>query len=139
MKKVYIILGIILLLAIPISATKYFQYKFKDDITIVCPDCDYHISCQTDSMSPTANCNDTLIATEPSSKKDIKVGDIIFFTATEEQKSRYTDETAYIYHRIIDTDHKGCYITQGDNNDIPDEFHPCYYDIKFVIRGVIYG
>lgn len=128
-----------ILLAIPVYATRYLYYEFNDDIIRICPDCKYWISCESDSMYPTIkSCNNTLIAVKPSSRKEIEVGDIIWFRGTEEQTIQYTDNTKYIYHRIIRTDHKGCYITKGDNNDYEDSYHPCFYDIKFKIVGVIY-
>jgi len=67
-------------------------------------------------MEPTIGCRNTLIAREPISRKDIE----------------------YVVHRVVDIDYKGCYITQGDNNDYVDDYTPCFYDIKFKIVGVLY-
>jgi signal peptidase I len=90
-------------------------------------------------MYPTIkSCNDTLIGIEPNSRKDIKIGDIIWFRGTKEQIEQYTDGTEHIYHRIKEIDYKGCYVTKGDNNDEEDKYTPCFYDIKFKIVGVIY-
>ena len=102
---------------------------FDRDITIICPDCDYFIYCNSSSMSPTFDCNDTLIGYPPLIRKDIKIGDIIWFKTKEGD----------IVHRVIGTDYKACYITKGDNNLIPDNYTPCFYDIKFKIVGVIYN
>ena len=133
------ILLIIILLAIPIYATRYFSYQFKEDITLICPDCDYWISCESNSMYPTIkSCNDTLIAIEPNSRKDIKVGDIIWYRGKESQTEQYTDGTEYIYHRVKEIDYKGCYKTQGDNNQEVDDYTLCFYDIEFKVVGIIY-
>lgn len=132
MNKLYIILYVFILLVIPIYATPYFQYKFDKDITIICPDCDYYIHCDSNSMSPTFSCNDTLITIKPSTKGDIQVGDIIWFSSNE------YEDFEYIVHRVVKIDYKGCYITKGDNNDYEDEFTPCFYDIKFKVRGILY-
>jgi len=128
MKKIYIILYVLILVVIPVYATRYFSYKFKDDITVICPDCDYFISCNSDSMSPTFDCDDVLIAVQPRSAKDIEVGDIIWYRGKEKD----------VVHRITRKDYKNCYITKGDNTDYEDDFTPCFYDIKFKIKGVIY-
>jgi signal peptidase I len=129
MKKIYIILYVLILLAIPVYATRYFSHQFKDDITIICPECNYYIFCNSSSMYPTFSCNDALIGIEPNSKKDIEIGDIIWYKGKEGD----------IVHRIKGIDYKGCYVTKGDNNQEEDVFTPCFYDIKFKIAGVIYG
>ncbi len=137
MKKALFLIG--LLLIVSVSATSYFSYRFDSDITLICPDCDYWISCETNSMYPTFGCNDTLIASEPSSKKDIKIGDIIWFHGTKEQLSIYENpDVKYITHRVIGIDYKRCYITKGDNNNHRDNYTPCYYDVIYRIKGVIY-
>jgi len=128
MKRLYIILYVMFLLVIPVYATRYFNYRFEDDITIICPDCNYFIYCNSSSMYPTFDCNDTLIAFQPTSRKDVRIGDIIWFKGKEK----------VIIHRVKEINHKGCYITKGDNNDYQDNYTPCFYDIKFVIKGVIY-
>ena len=133
------ILLIIILIAIPVYATSHFYYNFKRDITLICQDCDYWISCETDSMYPVFDCNDTLIVTEPRNKKDIKIGDIIWFKGTKEQLELYEGDVEYIVHRVKKIDYKGCYITKGDNNYYEDDYTPCFYDIKFKVVGVIYG
>jgi len=139
MRKIIYIIFILILIALPVYATRYFSYKFKEDITLICPECNYWISCESDSMYPTIkSCNDTLIGIEPNSRKDIKVGDIIWYKGTDEQMEQYIDGAEYIYHRIIGIDYKGCYITKGDNNQEEDSYTPCFYDIKFKITGVIY-
>ena len=140
MKKVYVILSALLciiLVVLPVYATRYFNYEFDNDITIVCPDCDYFTSCQSFSMMPTLDCNDTLIVIRPNSRKDIQVGDIITYRGSEEQLANY-EGIEYVTHRIIGTDHRGCYETKGDNNYVVDSFKPCFYDIKFKVVGIIY-
>jgi len=128
MKKIYIVMFVLILLVLPVYATRYFSHTFKDDITIACPDCSYYIFCNSNSMYPTFQCNDTLIMRKPMSRKDIEIGDVIWF------KGKNMD----IIHRVVETDYTGCYVTRGDNNEIEDDFTPCYYDIKFKIVGVIY-
>ena len=127
------------LLAIPIYATRYFSYEFDNDITLIHLGDDYWISCETDSMYPTFDCNDTLIVTEPRNKKDIRIGDIIWFKGTKEQLEIYEGDVEYIIHRVIGKDYKNCYITKGDNNWIEDNYTPCFYDVKFIVKGVIYN
>lgn len=129
MRKAYIILCVMILLVIPVYATTYFSYKFKDDITIICPECDYYVFCNSNSMHPTFNCNDTLIGIEPTSRKEIEIGDIIW----------YKGKDGDIIHKVKEMDYKGCYVTKGDNNEVEDDFTPCFYDIRFKIIGVIYN
>jgi len=137
MKKI-IILFVMILIAIPIYASSHFHYNFKRDITLICPDCDYWVSCETDSMYPVFNCNDTLITIEPRNKKDIKVGSIILFRGTKKQLELYEGDVKYIIHRVKEIDHKRCYITKGDNNYYEDDYRPCFYDVEFIVKGVIY-
>ena len=140
MKGLYIILSVLLcivLVVLPVYATRHFNYEFKDDITIICPDCDWWISCESFSMKPTLDCNDTLIVIKPNSRKDIEVGDIIMYRGSEEQLKGF-EGVEYVTHRIVDIDYKGCYVTKGDNNYVLDKFTTCFYDIKFKVVGIIY-
>jgi len=135
MRKLYVYLYVILILiAIPVYASRYFFYRFDSDYELV------PVFCGTHSMSPTFECNDTLILTAP---KVVRVGDVIAFTPSKELKDWLTntfgkDKVRYIVHRVIRKDHKNCYVTKGDAINIEDEFHPCFYDIKGVVKGVIY-
>jgi len=83
-------------------------------------------------MYPVFDCNDTLIAFQPHSKKDIQAGDIIWFRSNEYKGLKN------VVHRVVGIDYKNCYITKGDNNDYADNYTPCFYDVKFVIKGVIW-
>lgn len=141
MKKLICIPLIFCFIISSVIATPYFDYKFKRDITKICPSCNYWLSCETGSMYPTIkSCNDTLIGVEPDGRKNIKIGDIIWFHGTKNQLSIYENPNVeYIVHRIVGIDYKGCYITKGDNNKVSDEYTPCYYDIKFIIKGIIYN
>ena len=120
------------------QAIEMIDEKIKGDVTLICPGCKYWVSCETESMYPTFDCNDTLIGVEPQSRKDIRAGDIIWFPANKEVLTKYRG-TEYVAHRVKKIDYRGCYATQGDNNDFPDEYATCFYDVKLVIRGIIYG
>lgn len=141
MQKLICVILIFCCIISSVIATPYFEYRFNNDITRICPSCQYWLSCETDSMYPTfRSCNNTLIGIEPDGRKDIKIGDIIWFRGTKNQLSIYKHPgVEYMVHRIIGIDYKGCYITKGDNNDEPDNYTPCYYDIKFIIKGIIYS
>ena len=127
---------LLIILALGVGATRYFNYYFETDIIIICSDCDYHVSCESNSMGYTLGCNDTLIAVETRSKRDIKVGDIIFYL---KHKQDNRTKLKYIIHRVVDKDYRGCYVTKGDNNVNEDFYKPCFYDIKLKIIGVLYG
>lgn len=138
--RIFIILGILLLIIPIINPYSYFFYKLRDNYVLICPNCSNWVSCQSDSMRPTFDCSDTLIAVEPSSRKEIKSGDIISYRGTKEQLGRFGNESVkYVIHRIYKINSKGCYITKGDANHILDDFEPCFYDIKFKIVGIMYN
>jgi len=114
----------------PIYATRYFSYQFDRNIEIVCSDCEWYIHCEdnSNSMYPTFGCNDTLIVAEPRNKKEIETGDIVI----------YWNKEKWVIHRVVNIDYKNHYVTKGDNNMFSDSFHPSFYDIKFIVKGVIY-
>ena len=65
----------------------------------------------TPSMEPTIESNSTIIFDQDYSYDDLNVGDIIVY--------KNTDENIYVIHRIISKTDYG-FVTQGDNNSIPD-------------------
>ncbi len=128
---------LLILILIPVAeATRFFTYEFNNDVTLICTGCNYWMSCDSDSMGRTLGCNDTLLGVEPRSKKEIKVGDILVY---KRHKLDKRTDLKYIIHRVIGFDYRGCFKTKGDNNLAEDKYKPCFYDVKFVIRGVIYG
>jgi signal peptidase I len=130
--KLYFLL-FVLLLVVPVSTSSDYNVK-------ICPGCSYYVSCETNSMHPTFDCDDTLLAVYPSSKRDVEPGDIIWFASPRDYRESYQDKkVVYTVHRITRMDYKGCYVTKGDNNQLEDVYHPCFYDIKFKIVGVLYG
>ena len=136
MKNIFIFVIVFFIFIALAGATRYFTYEFENDIKVICSECSTWISCKSNSMGYTLGCNDTIIGTEPSNRKQIKTGDIIIY---RRHKSDNRTKLKYIIHRIIGKDYRNCYITKGDNNGIPDKYHPCFYDIKYIIKGVIYG
>ena len=133
-------LALSLWIIILIICTTAIAVPKNDDYIRICPDCHYYISCESISMYPTIDCDDTLLAMIPQNKNDLRPGDIIWYSSPKDYKGVYKDKgVIYIIHRIIRMDYKGCYITKGDNNVAEDSFHPCFYDIKFKIVGVLYA
>lgn len=65
----------------------------------------------TPSMEPTIESNSTIIFDQDYSYDNLNVGDIIVY--------KNTDENIYVIHRIISKTDYG-FVTQGDNNSIPD-------------------
>jgi len=87
----------------------------------------------TNSMIPVLSSKSNAIQVKPSSKDQLKIGDIISFR-TQETKTR-------IIHRIIGIgqDEKGrYYITKGDNNKNEDPFKVRFKDIERVVVAVVY-
>ena len=134
--KIWIIIGLCMILITPVLAARHFTYLFDREVITICPGCKYYVSCKSNSMGNTLGCNDTLIAIEPKTKLDVKVGDIIWYK--RHSLDNRTNKT-YIVHRIINKDYRGCYITKGDNNDNADRYKPCFYDIRFIVKGVLWS
>lgn len=133
----YLLIFILLLMIPLVLAFNFFRLDYDE---VVCPGCDYFISCESDSMSPSFDCNDTLLLVKPFSKEDIKIGDVIWFVGSKEQLSQYRgDDVRFVYHRVVGFDGRGCFVTKGDNNLEVDRFHPCFYDVRFKVKGVVYG
>jgi len=83
----------------------------------VCKDCDYWISCDSESMMPTFGCEHELSLCKPK-KDEVRVGDIIWFSSSV---SDYDVGTKYVTHRVIEITPEG-YLTQGDNNHYIDNW-----------------
>ncbi len=128
MKKLYVFLYVFILLAVAVSATRYFSYDIEQDYTLICPECKLTVNCTSNSMYPTFDCKDTLIMVDPNGRKDINVDDVIYFRIKD----------GYRMHRVKYIK-RACYITKGDANLFIDrDFMPCYYDVKYKLKGVIY-
>jgi len=110
-------------------------YKFKnftwtgcsDSRTVIkfCKGCDWDLSCDTSSMSPTFTCENSLYFCS-AKKSEINIGDIIAFLSPEYKNDNY--ETFYTIHRVIEITDKG-YITKGDNNLEMDSFEVPFKNI----------
>jgi signal peptidase I len=79
------------------------------------------------SMTPALQVGDIIITIE-ASPDDIKIGDII----------QYSGENEIIAHRVVDIQKEGntrFFITQGDNNNVPDQnpVHPSQIVGKLVL------
>lgn len=83
----------------------------------------------TPSMEPTIESNSTIIFDQDYSYDNLNVGDIIVY--------KNTDENIYVIHRIISKTDYG-FVTQGDNNSIPDykkDSSEYYYITEFNYIG----
>ena len=135
------LLLVLLTMAVFASYSDKVELQFDSNIIKICPEgCNRYIACYSHSMHPTFNCKDTLIGIKPRNAEDIGVNDIIGFAAPLDEFS-YTKEQkkniSHIIHRVVGKDYKGCYITKGDNNDNNDFYHPCFYDIIYVVKAII--
>ncbi len=82
---------------------------------------------ESNSMKPTLEKGDFIVAEK---RENYKIGDIITFYPKDNYKKPYT-------HRIIEKNkqnNKIIYKTQGDNNDLPDNFEVK----KELIEGTLY-
>lgn len=80
-----------------------------------CKNCDYWIGCESNSMSPTFDCNNVLYFCRVSNNNEYHIGDIVYYA-----NRRYFDsDSDFIIHRIINITSSGV-ITKGDNNFFDD-------------------
>lgn len=92
--------------------------------------CQYPMTCESFSMSPTFTCNDELYGYYPKSS-ELKVGDIIIF------KNKMKEFPPNVIHRIIGLDGEKI-ITKGDVNDFIDNQETYYKDIRLKICRIDY-
>jgi len=102
-----------------------------DKVLIDLPGARWATFSATGSMLPVLGSTAHALQIEPSSPADIRVGDIISF--------HY--EGKVLSHRVIDTgtDKDGTYyLTQGDNNPLPDPVLVRFNQIDRVLVGILY-
>ena len=87
----------------------------------------------TNSMDPILDENSNGIEIVPQSPSEINIGDIIVYNKNE------IDEN--VIHRVVakGSDESGIYfLVRGDNNEKIDPVKVRFYDIKYVLIGVLY-
>ncbi len=103
----------------------YVKVNLKDSVVAKFAD--------TNSMDPVLDENSLGIEVKPRYPQQVKKGDIIVYDKSESEKN--------IIHRVVDigSDEKGIYyLVKGDNNDAIDQKKIRFFDIKYVLVGVLY-
>jgi len=108
------------------------KVNYKVPVTLIGPFFDNNMTCESRSMSPTINCDDTLIAFKPTMPSQISEGDIIGFGTT------FNGQRIFMIHRVIQIIN-GTYTTKGDYNTEKDQTTTTFKDIEYKIVGVIHG
>lgn len=93
------------------------------------------IKCGSNSMYPTFNCTDTLVALSPKDKYALDVNDIVFYSRGNDYDN---DMGQFVIHRIIDKayiDGKQYYVLKGDNNHYIDDYMIQPWQVKYKIIG----
>ncbi len=117
MKLIIALIFIIILSTVPVIG----KYEY------VCPRCNYFISCDSHSMSPTLNCTDKLVM-EDLRDNDYRLNDIIWFHRPNNKDKK----VPYIIHRIVGSTKQG-FITKGDNNSVADPWRVKKDKIRFKV------
>ena len=86
----------------------------------------------TESMSPSINAGDVVIATPPD-RKTPQIGDVVVYTG----KKFDGTEVAPFAHRIIGGDSANGFVVKGDNNPEADVQKPTVADIEAVVLFTI--
>jgi signal peptidase I len=86
----------------------------------------------TESMSPSINAGDVVIATPPD-RKTPQIGDVVVYTG----KKFDGTEVAPFAHRVIGGDSVSGFVVKGDNNPSPDVQKPKVADIEAVVLFTI--
>ena len=105
----------------------------KDDILLKVEGAAIARFANTNSMDPILDENSNGIEIVPQSPSEINIGDIIVYNKNE------IDEN--VIHRVVakGSDESGIYfLVRGDNNEKIDPVKVRFYDIKYVLIGVLY-
>ncbi len=118
----------------PYDRVKESQIDILDDKVIInVPNVQWSSYADTHSMEPVLRAGANGLELIPRSEYDIHVGDIVAY------ESNLSD--GLIVHRIIESgrDEQGIYyLLKGDNNSSVDPGRVRFFDIKYVLIGVIY-
>jgi signal peptidase len=82
------------------------------------------------SMEPTYHTGDLALVRRTD---DVAVGDVIVYAVPAGEPG----EGRHVIHRVIGGDPVAGWVTQGDNRDRPDIWHPRRTDVVGTVRGVV--
>lgn len=90
-------------------------------------------SADTGSMRPTIPDNAIVLCVKPK-QAEVKEGDIVVI----KKNTAYPDGLLHRVIRIIDSQGSQKYVTQGDNNNVPDKSEWSFDDIDCQVVGVLF-
>ena len=113
LRRVLNVVGVVVMLAIAAFLAFVILSNVSGNVTFIAGKTVVWV--KTDSMEPTIPAQ-SYVLVEKVDAKDLEIGDVIMFRSTDP-----TLGGALNTHRIIGTDHRGWYVTKGDNNGKEDE------------------
>lgn len=107
-----------------------FRLNYVENVFLVADGFSYWLNCGSESMFPVFGCDDVLLAYHPSSRLEVRVGDILGYREPD-------NDDFFIVHRVVGLS-GGRFVMKGDNNIVNDSYMPFFGDVEYKVVGILY-